>query len=245
MMIDFEASGRRHSDIIGLDLAPFELNHPADTLQGPVLASFIIDKGNSSLPALISMPPEMIVFSGSAVMNITAENAYNNMRPDKELTGSVEVIVPLMLRANNLQFTDTTDNFLADVFSDGGDLNWTDFEFFRIDFDIKNGFPMGVSLQMNLCDSISHEIISTIQSPDIMEPAQVDSNGKVTEVAASKASLTFTNEFFNSIDRSDKIIFRFTMNTSENGAKDVRIYSDYRLEFKAALILKPDIKFDL
>ncbi len=44
---------------------------------------------------------------------------------------------------------------------------------------------------------------------------------------------------------ADKIIFKFTMNTTDNGSKDVKIYSDYKIDFKASLVLKPDIKFDL
>jgi hypothetical protein len=35
------------------------------------------------------------------------------------------------------------------------------------------------------------------------------------------------------------------MNTTGNGAEGVRIYSDYRLDFMASLVLKPDIKFNL
>jgi len=221
------------------------LSHPADTLEAPVSALYIIDKNKSSLGELISLPPEKICFSGTTTMNVTAQNAHNDFNTGRELTGSVEVDIPLELRAHNLQFTDTTDNFLADAFGEGSDLNWDDFELFRIDFDVKNGFPLGVSLQIDLRDSLTHEIISTIGSPDVLEPAPVDSNGKPTEVAASKTSLTFTKEFFNSIERSDKIIFRFTLNTTGNGAGNVKIYSDCRLAFTAALVLKPNFKFKL
>ena len=245
ILLDLRASGKRQTSTIDLELAPFELNHPADTLQAPVSSTFIIDKNNSSLPELISMPPEMIWFSGKAVINVSTEYAHNDLTTDRTLAGSVEVDIPLEFRVHNLQFTDTTDNFLADAFDEGSSLNWADFELFRIDFDVKNGFPWGVSLKMDLCDSITHEKISSIESPNVLTPAPVDSNGKVTEVAASAASLTFTEEFFNSIERSDKIIFRFTMNTSENGTKDVKIYSDYKIEFTASLVLKPDIRINL
>jgi hypothetical protein len=245
ILLDLRASGKRQTSTIDLELDPVELNHPADTLQAPVSSTFIIDKNNSSLPELISMPPEMIWFSGKTVMNVSTEYAHNDFTTDRTLTGSVEVNIPLEFRMNSLQFTDTTENFLADLFDEGSSLNWADFELFRVDFDVKNGFPWGVSLKMDLCDSITHEKISSIESPNVLTPAPVDSNGKVTEVAVSAASLTFTQEFFNSIERSDKIIFRFTMNTSENGTKDVKIYSDYKIDFTASLVLKPDIRINL
>jgi hypothetical protein len=245
VFIDFKAAGRRYNNTIALDLAPFELDHPADTLQGPVLSDFIIDKRNSSLPTLVSMPPGKIIFSGSAVLNVSTENAHNDLSAGRVLIGTVEVTVPLQLRAHNLQFTDTTENFLADVFVQGSDLNWNDFELFRIDFDVKNGFPMGISLAMDLYDSVNNEILSSLESPDVLEAAPVNSNGKVTSAATSAASITFSEEFLNSIERSDRIIFRFTMNTTDNGAGDVRIYSDYRVDFRTTLILKPDIKLSL
>jgi len=40
------------------------------------------------------------------------------------------------------------------------------------------------------------------------------------------------------------IIFSFTMSTTDNETKDVKIYSDYGIDFKAALVLKPKLKFN-
>ena len=115
-------------------------------------------------------------------------------------------------------------------------------EFFRIDVDVNNGFPLGASLKISLLDSISHQVLSTLQANNLLDPAPVDNNGKVASFATSSASIPFTHEFFNSIDRSDKILFVFTMNTTENGTKDVKIYSDYRIDFTASFVLKPDVK---
>jgi hypothetical protein len=36
----------------------------------------------------------------------------------------------------------------------------------------------------------------------------------------------------------------FTMNTTDGGSKDVKIYSDYRIRFTAGLVVKPDLKFN-
>jgi hypothetical protein len=239
---NFYAVGKRRTNTVDLNLAPFILTHPSDSLQGAVSGSYLIDKNNSSLAEVISMLPEKIYFSGSAVMTVPSKGLDATPR---SLTGSVEVKVPLRFRANNLQYGDTTDNFLADAFDEGSDLNWNDFELFRIDFDVKNGFPFGASLEMSLRDSVTREVISTITAGQLLAPAPVNSDGKAIDFTESKASVTFTEEFFSSIERSDKIIFLFTMNTTDNGSKDVKIYSDYRLDFKASLILKPDIKFDL
>jgi hypothetical protein len=244
IQLNFNAAGKRGTTTRNLDLAPFVLNHPADSLQAPVTSTYLIDKNNSSLPEVVSMLPEKIFFSGSAVMNVTSSTMYS-LLTTRKLEGSLEVELPLKLRVNNLQFTDTTDNFLAEAFDKGSDLNWADFELFRIDFNVKNGFPLGVSLQMSLCDSITHEVISSVSASDVLASAPTGSDGKATGSSESSTSISFTQEFFNSIDRSDKIIFRFIMNTTGNGTNDVKIYSDYRISFTAALVLKPDLKFDL
>jgi len=244
IQVDFRAQGRRDAATTDLNLAPFSLEHPADTLKPPVAASYLIDKNNSLIQTIVSMPPDIIAFSGSAKMNVSSENRHNDFLAGRRFTGSVLVEVPLQLRIHNLQYTDTTDNFLADAFKDNKNMKWSDFKLFRVDFDVKNGFPFGISIQMNLLDSISHAVISTAGPTEILSPATIDEGGRSVTEKESKTSLTFTKEFFESISKSDKIEIRFTMNTTGEGSGDVKIYSDYKLDFKASLVLQPDIKFD-
>jgi len=245
--IHLNVAGKRKDKTVDLNLAPFTLLHPVAPTDPVVTASFKIDKSNSSLSELMSLPPEKIDISGTATMSISGKNSQpdNYVLGSNRLLGSLQVELPMEFRIKNLQFTDTVDNFLADAFDEESKLNWEDFELFRIDFDVENGFPMGVSLKMNLYDSLSHQVISSIDATDLLKPAPVDGSGKASGVALSSTSIPFTHEFFSSIEMADKIIFQFTLNTTDNGAKDVKIYSDYRIDFKAALVLKPDIKFNL
>jgi hypothetical protein len=245
--LNLNISGKRVDRTVDLNLAPFLLAIPDALGQQDTSDSYLIDKTNSSLSEIISLPPEKIYFSGTAVMNSYAKNSQkgNYVLDSNHLLGSIEIEVPLELRINNLQFTDTLNNFLADAFGKGSGLSWEDFEIFRIDFDVKNGFPMGISLEMSLLDSLSHQVISTIGATDLIEPAPIDSDGKAIGVTISSTSITFTSEFFSSIKMADKIIYQFTLNTTDNDTKDVKIYSDYRLDFKAALVMKPDYKFNL
>ncbi len=66
------------------------------------------------MPELVSMPPEMIRFSGSAKMNPLGNTGSrdNYIFGDSRFLGSLEVEIPMEFRINNLQFTDTVDNFL-------------------------------------------------------------------------------------------------------------------------------------
>jgi hypothetical protein len=237
------AEGKKKAETVNLGLAPFILEYPVYPPDTVVSASYVIDKNNSSLPDLISMPPEKIRFSGSAKMNPDGKSEQRNYVFGKSrLFGSLDVEVPLDFWFNNLQFADTVKNFLKDNSSSNDNpIKPENFELFRVDITAKNGFPLGVSLKMSLYDSVDDSVTSTVVATNILEPAPVDTNGKATGTTETSTSIEFTSEFFKSIDISDKIIFKFTLNTTGNGTKDVKLYSDYRIDFNASLVLKPDI----
>jgi hypothetical protein len=245
IQVTLNAKGKRNSQVVNLGLAPFNLTTPVYPTARDVMASLTVDKNNSSLPQLISMPPDRIVFSGSAKMNPSGNNGLRNnyVFGNSRFLGSLEIEVPMEFRINNLQFTDTLDNFLKDNSSNSDNpVKPENFELLRVDMKIKNGFPFGISLKMSLYDPLTKTVKSTVDATNLLEPAQVDVNGKVTVATETATSLEFTRQFFSSISKSDKIIFKFTLNTTGNGAKDIKIYSDYRINFSAALVAKPVIK---
>jgi hypothetical protein len=85
--------------------------------------------------------------------------------------------------------------------------------------------------------------MKTVEASGRIKEAFVDANGKVTEPVESTISLEFDREFFEASKESDKIIFIFTLNTTGNGSQDVKIYADYSISFKAALVIKPNLEF--
>lgn len=247
VQITLNAAGYKKSDVVQLGLAPVTLSYPAapaDTVKTDV---FSVNKTNSQLPQLISMPPERIIFSGTALMNPAGNTGSrdNYLFSSSHFIGNLEVVVPLEFRMNNLQFADTVKNFMKDNSTGSSPIKPEDFEFLRVDITADNGFPLGVSLKLVLYDSASKAHVSTIDATDVLKPAPVDANGKVTAPQSTATSITISRDFWNSINTADKIIFVFSMNTTDSGSKDVKIYSDYKINFKAALVLKPDIKFSL
>ncbi len=247
VLLDLQATGYRKTKTVNLGLDPDTLKYPAAPAQRDITAVFTIDKSNSSLPELVSMPPEKIRFAGTAKINPKGNTGARNnyLFGNSRFIGSLEIEVPLEFRINNLQFADTVDNFLKSENSGDSPLRPEDFEFLRIDIAAKNGFPLGVSLSMILYDSVTGKNKNTITANDILKPAAVDGSGKATTPADCATSIEITKDFWNSIDAADKIIFMFTLNSTENGSKDVRIYSGYKINFKAALVLKPDIRIDM
>jgi hypothetical protein len=246
VQLTLNATGKRKTKTQNLNLLPFTLNYPVAPVTD-VKATYTIDKSNSSLVKIISMPPEKIFFSGNAAMSTTVKNIQesDNLLDNGRLIGSLEVEVPLEFQMNSLQFTDTLDNSLADAFEKDSDISWDDFESFRIVIDAKNGFPMEVSLNMSLLDSVTHLGISSIDASKVLLPAPTNTEGIATGSATSTTEILLTRDFFNAIKRSDKILFQFTLNTTDKTTKSVKIYSDYRIDFKAAFVMKTNLKFNL
>lgn len=240
--ISLNVSARRDTKIIALNLPPFTLTRPNIPVQQEITTLYVIDKNNSNLPDLISLPPEIISYSGSATLSITTKERpeSDNVLGPNRLFGSLEVEVPMDLQLTNLQFADTVDNFIKD---DSGDsqVKPEDFQLLRVNVTAKNGFPLGVGMKMSLYDSATKSVKSSVMATGILGPAPVDSNGKANGETESSTSIEFTREFFSFVNKTDKIIFQFTLNTTGNGTQEVKIYSDYRLKFNAALVVKPDI----
>ena len=242
--ISLNVTAKGKSSSIALALAPFTLAKPILPAQ-EITSSFVIDKSNSNLPDLISLPPKSVDYSGTATITSTVKDngEENNAIGANRLLGSLEIDVPLDLSLNNMQFKDTVNNFIK---SDNGDnpLDPADFQLLRIKVSAKNGFPLGAALKMSLYDSVTKTIRSTVEATSLLNPAPVDVNGKANGVTETSTTIEFTKEFFSFVNKTDKIIFTITLNTTGSGTQEVKIYSDYRISFNAALVVKPEINFN-
>ena len=248
MQVTFNGTGiRKNKSNVNLGLATQTIT-PATFAARDVSAVITVDKTTSKIDSLISMPPEKIRFSGSAKMNPAGNTGLRDnyyVFGNSRLLASLDIEVPLEFRMNNLQFVDTVDNFLKSSSGSSSSFKPEDFKLLRIDITAQNGFPLGISLKMSLYDPITHTIKSTIDATDLLKAAPIDSNGKSSGTTETTTHIEFTQEFFSSVSTTDKIIFKFGLITSENGTKDVKIYSDNRIDYNAALVVQPVINIKL
>jgi hypothetical protein len=243
--LDLNFVGRGKNANANLNLAPFSIAKPNLPAQQEISSSFIIDKTNSNLPQLLSLPPESVDYSGTVTVSFSAKSSPAEMAiAPFHLIGSLEVEIPMELTMTNLQLSDTVDNFLKEDKNSNNPIKPEDFESLQFNINADNGFPVGVSLKMSLLDSSTGLIKNTVNAGTILKPAPVDSNGKVTGTTNSTTTIEFTKDFFGAVSKADKIIFWLTLNTTGNGTQSVKIYSDYTFDFSAALVVKPDIKLN-
>lgn len=243
MRLTASVKGMNDTEEITLDRDPIDIDYPATIDDREVSSSFTIDKNNSSLPELISMLPYEIEYAGSADINPDGESMDNIVFGDSRFLADIDVEVPMEFRIANLQLSDTTDNFLrSDDVEEDNPLE--DLEELKFDLYMENGFPLGATVMIELYDSTSMSVLETIETGDLFTPAPVDADGRVTEPSIGNAEIEFTPAFLDATQEADKIIFTFTLNTSENGTKDVKIYSDYSILFKAAVKLKAGLELN-
>lgn len=242
--VTLNASGIKDAKKVNLGLAPFTVDYPLSTTNRVVSSSFTVNKANSALPDLISMPPTEIRFSGSGRMNPQGFTGTrdNYIFGDSRFVASLEVEVPMTLWVNNLQFADTLDNFLKPDAADNGslDLSGTDLLILKITTD--NGFPLGASLQIALYDPASATIKKTITAQDLIKAAPVDANGRSSGTSQTLSTIECDKSFFDASRKYDKLIFIFNLKSTGDGTKDVKIYSDYSLTFKVGVKVKPNLQ---
>jgi hypothetical protein len=232
--------GENSSETISLNRDPVDLDHPVSQAVRDISSSFLINRDNSTLPQLVSMLPERIIMGGNASSNPDGETATDNIIfSDSRFMAGVEVEVPLEFRINDLQLSDTVDNFLIN--EEDGESPLDMLSRLKVDFYIENGFPLGGDISLALYDSLSATILEQIGTDDLFEPANVDGMGRVTAPKIHTSSIEFTPDFISAVESADKIILTFTLYTTNHGTEDVKVYSDYSIKFKAGVSLKANI----
>jgi len=244
--VTLDAKGKRDNKTVDLGFAPFVIDYPVYPSRD-ISSSLKIDKTNSHLPDLVSLPPVEVTFSGSSQMNPAgpAGGRNNYIFGNSRLLASLEIEVPVEFWVNNLQFADTVDNFLKSDEEDDDDnpLKAENIDLLRLRITASNGFPLGASLKLVLYDSITQHHLKTIDASDIIKPAEVDASGKVIKPVETITNIDFDKDFFEASSDADNIIFIFSIITSGGGTKDVKFYSDYKISFKATVLVKPNIIF--
>ncbi|MBS0010074.1 MAG: hypothetical protein KFF49_01605, partial [Bacteroidales bacterium] len=244
MRINTEVTGRNDVDEVSLDFDPVDIDYPVDTDNREVSSFFTIDKNTSSLPALISMLPYEIEYYGSATVNPEGEGAEDNIIfGDSRFIADMEIEIPMEFRIANLQLSDTTENFLiSDDPEEDDPLDML--EELKFDVFVENGFPLGLSMLIELYDSTAMTVLESVNTGDLCLPAPVDAGGRVSGPISGNAEIEFTPAFLDAAKVADNIIFTFILNTTGNGTEDVKIYSDYSIAFSLAVKLKAGIKLN-
>lgn len=213
--------------------SPIYLNSPNRAIPYPtvlgstVTGQIVYNSNNSSLPQLISMPPDSILAAGEIRLNPSGSIDTNFITKNSFIQLGVEMEVPFELSASGIGFGDTLE-FDGAVFESLKAAN--------LIFKTINGFPFDFNARFTFMDSAYAPLFS--DSLRIMESAILDSDGKVIDAKSNISRLSLNEANLITVRRAKYLSAFLTLQTPQNGTRVVTLYSDYSIVLKVGLEAK-------
>lgn len=213
-----------------LDADSLELSYPGEpgnSAEGTVT----FNKENSSIVELLAVRPDQIGYDLGGLANWNDED-YNFIGSASEIIIDAKIEIPLVLRSNNLHFTDTVKIEMPE-----STLNFSDGE---VVARVTNGFPFDMKIYLMVPDALTGEVLETLDF-NTVSSAPVDGNGRVTGPNECESVAAISETFFQSLERAEEAILLVEAITFNNGNVPVALYSDYMLDVAIGfeLAIKP------
>ena len=135
----------------------------------------------------------------------------------------VDINLPLEGTLKNLVFQDT----IMFKFQEVEELQSLNLKLF-----FKNGFPIETKVQVYFADTMGYVLDSLLQDDIILASGIVGNNGRVTTASEKTTEINYPEQKILNLKKVRKIYVKGTTSTFQNGSKNVKIYSDYRLDLK-------------
>jgi hypothetical protein len=211
-----------------------DLNSDSVTVNAPEQAGDVAygkiryDNSNSSIVDFIAIRPDMIVYDGAGYTNWN-EVDFNFVYDTSLFTGNSTTTLPLILKSNFFAFTDT-----AKISMDDSDNNLKEGLMIA---NLLNGFPFEMHLQLRVPDSVTGEILETVDF-GMVESAIVGSDGVVIEPTPGQLTGAFDEDFMDNLTRASYALVYVESETFNNGSEPVELHSDYKLNLAIGFQLK-------
>jgi hypothetical protein len=232
-LLDLEArfkDGSMTPIILAPDVNPIIINAPTIAQVGEtILSETLVDSNNSNINQIASTDLTGIQFSVNALGNPTGFT--NNFVLDtSHLDVKAEVVIPMHLRAEGLELGEYYD------FNIGNEENFgrENVKSFMFHLETENRLPLDVSMQVYLMDSEENELDSLFneQNWNILPSGIIDENGKVIMTTYNQVDIILTDSQIDNVFLTEQIMVKVMMETTDEGTRDIKFYSDNSLGFK-------------
>lgn len=219
-----------------LNAPPLNIAYPLNTQKGQIITDTkIIDKNNSSIIAMLNLPPNKISFKGKATLNASGfQGTYNDFVLNSGgVAVGYEIEMPMSLKTNALNLESTTDNVFYDFEKDSLgkpilQVEHDQIEYVDLIMKIDNGLPFESSLSMFFADKDTI-IRDSVVAGMFMQSAIPDANGRTIRNTTTVSTFRIPATKLKAM-KEQKLKFmvvRLTIATFNNGSQPVKIYSDY------------------
>jgi len=228
------------------------LPYPMSIAQGYNEGVLGFNKNNSSIDEIIGLPPETLLFSGSGESNPYGFMGYNNFITDtSQINIGLSMNFPITVKAENLSFQDTMALGSGDDEEnmEPGEDEQSSFDFDIIEeaslyIDLTHDLPINLSLDIILFDSLNFIKYDTIHA-DLLVAAAYDNAGNMIKMSQHKEFIELEKSTISNFSKANSLIIKAGLSTYDPGdglgARYVKLYSDYSLDFK--LGLRTDLNF--
>jgi hypothetical protein len=191
-----------------------------------------IDTTNSNIHQAATTDLRGFQYSVRVIAN--PEGQQDNFILDvSELNVNVEGLVPLHLRIQDVVLTDTFD---FDLFSDEDTVFGPDnIDNMLIRMETDNFMPLDLGIQIYFIDtSRSWQPLDSLFGEDknVFLSGVVNSSGRVILATNKVTEVEMSREQIKNVVDANKLLMKAYIETTDNGSRDVKFYSDYSLNFK-------------
>jgi hypothetical protein len=192
---------------------------------------------------MINEQPKYVIYELNSMSNPAGPPANNFVIDTSRFTVDMELYLPLHGRAMDFVFQDTL-NFTFDKIEEIDNMLLRTY--------ISNGFPIEVYVQVYFANVDSSTSIPTVSYLDslivpyqiLMPSAAVNlSTGRVTMPSEKTTDCIMDKAKIDRIKTANKLFIRAKAATTNNGANDIKIYSDYTLQVKIGVQTQVKTKF--
>ncbi len=214
---------------------PLPINTPQQIGQS-ANSSILLTSSNSNILDALGNMPKYLIYKVDALSNPPPPSVQmqNFIQDSSRFKLDVDINLPLEGKLKDLLFQDTIQFKFIDV---------DELESLGLKLFFNNGFPIETKVQVYFADDSGQVLDSLLQDPVVLASGNVGADGRVTSPTIKVSEINYPEEKIQRLKQVRKIYVRAAASTYDNGNKNVKIYSDYRLDLKISGRAKLRFKF--
>lgn len=203
-------------------------------LGGSVSEEFHVNRETSNFNELLALAPSSLSYSvrGSTQQGTGDESHFT--LDTSRLMIEAEFMLPLDLRATSVAMEDT----LGFEWDEEG-IDTSLILEANLSVSTVNELPLKLDLQVYLMDAY-YEVMDSLFTDEqvILAASEVDGDGKLLNAGEESNTAFFPPEKLEKLGEVRYLLIQARVNTAEEGNRDVKVYSQYSLDFDLSLLAR-------
>jgi hypothetical protein len=214
---------------------PFVVPGPdLSNIGGSLSEEFHVNRETSNFNELLALAPTSLSYSvkGSTQQG-TGDESHFTLDTSRLMIES-EFMLPLDFRATRIAMEDTLEFEWGEEGIDTSMILEA-----NVSVSTVNELPLKLVLQGYLMDA-SYEVLDSlfVEEQVILAASEVDGDGKLLNAGEENNTAFFPPEKLGKLGEVRYLLVQARVNTSEEGNRDVKVYSQYTLDFDLSLLAK-------